>query len=246
LRSEILLSWMISTSLFAGAMDEIPRPKNYLKFSSGGSFSYTSQIYADPIYWDASPQGYDGKLGKSALYGIAGGRHFSPLWSGDIEFIYRPSFNYAKYQTSTAYNTIFFNGDKNRYFNFESNSLMANLYLKGSGLSQRFNDFGAEPFIGGGLGLAFNTIKNFRSQRFSDGTFRGILQDNLRTSLAFQFSAGIRLLTSSNYDFDIGYRYYNASTYSSSNFIINTIDYATPWKGTFQSNEFFVHLGYKF
>lgn len=246
MRSGILLTWMLSTSVFAGSMGGESSPQNYLKFSSGGSFSYTSHIYADPIYWDASPQGYNGKLGHSALYGVAGGRHFNPLWSGDIEFIYRPSFHYKKYQTSTAYNTIFFNGEKNRYFNFESNSLMANLYLNGSGLSDRFNNFGAEPFIGGGLGVAFNTIKDFHTQRFSDASFRGILQDHLRSSLAFQFSAGMRLITHSNYEFDLGYRYYNANTYSTSNFVINTIDYATPWKGTFQSNEFFVHLGYKF
>ena len=246
MRTGILLSYMISSSLFAGSMGKTADLKNYLKFSTGGSFSYTSNIYADPIYWDASPQGYDSNLGNSALYGIAGGRHFSPLLNGDIEFIYRPSFNYAKYQTSTAVNTILFNGNKNRYFNFQSNSLMGNLYLKGSGISDRFNFFGVEPFIGGGIGVAFNTIQDFHSQRFSDSTFRGIMQDHLKTSLAFQFSAGMRLISSVNYEFDLGYRYYNATTYISSNYIINSIDYSTPWKGTFQSNEFFVHLGYKF
>ena len=216
-----LFCWLLSLNVFAGEMGE-QLHKKYIKFSSGGSFSFNSSIYADPIYWDASPQGYQGTLGGSALYGIAAGAYASPLWSGDIEFIYRPSFHYTKYQTSTAVDTIFFNGDKNRFFNLQSSSL------------------------GGGCGVAFNSMTEFHSQRFSDSMYRGILQDHLRTSFAFQFSAGLQLLNLSDYEFAAGYRYYNATTYSSSNFVINTTDYSTPWKGVFQANEFFINLAYKF
>jgi hypothetical protein len=72
------------------------------------------------------------------------------------------------------------------------------------------------------------------------------LQDHLRTSLAFQFSTGLKLLNIKDYELAAGYRYYNATTFSSSHFIINTTDYGTPWKGIFQANEFFVNLEYKF
>ena len=240
-----LFCWLLSLNVFAGDMGE-KLHKKYIKFSSGGSFSFNSSIYADPIYWDASPQGYQGTLGGSALYGIAAGAYVSPLWSGDIEFIYRPSFHYTKYQTSTAVDTIFFNGDKNRFFNFQSSSLMGNIYLHGSHVFEKFKNYGWEPFLGGGCGVAFNSMTEFHSQRFSDSMYRGILQDHLRTSFAFQFSAGLQLLNVSDYEFAAGYRYYNATTYSSSNFVINTTDYSTPWKGVFQANEFFINLAYKF
>jgi opacity protein-like surface antigen len=246
MKKSSILCLLLSANVFAGDMGEKFKLEKYLRFSSGGSFSMNSNIYADPAYWDASPQGYNGNLGNSALYAIAGGVHFSPLWSADIEYIYRPSFHYTKYQTSTAVNTPFYNGTKNRYFSFESNSLMANLYLKGSGLSNRLVYNGFEPFIGGGLGVAFNSVNDFYSQRLSDSLYRGILQDHLRTSLAFQFSAGIRLMESEHYELGAGYRYYNAGTFSTSTFVINTTDYSTPWSGVFQANEFFITLGYKF
>lgn len=236
---------LLSLNVFAGDMGELSH-KKYLKFSSGGSFSLNSSIYANPTYWDASPQGYGGTLGNSALYGVAAGSYFAPDVSGDIEFLYRPLFHYTKYQTSTAVNTIFFNGNKNRYFNFQSNSLMGNIYLHGGRFFEELKNFGLEPFVGGGCGVAFNSVNNFHSQRFSDGMYRGILQDHLRTSFAFQFSAGLQVLKISDYELAAGYRYYNATKYSSNNFIINTTDYATPWQGVFQANEFFINLGYKF
>jgi hypothetical protein len=149
------------------------QPSLYFKLGSGGSYSMQADINnPNPAFWDASPQGYNGDIGQSALFSAAMGYNYSKRISTDFEFIYHPSFNYTKYQTSTATNTIFFNGDKTRYFNLESDSIMWNMYFHGKGYSdaltyQVHNNIFVEPFIGGGIGAAFNTVSNFHSIKLS-------------------------------------------------------------------------------
>lgn len=85
-----------------------------------------ANIFADPTYWDASPQGYNETVGNAAIYSAAFGYNYSQLISADIEYIYRPSYSYSKFQTSTSNTTSYYNGAKTRYFDLQSNSLMAN------------------------------------------------------------------------------------------------------------------------
>jgi len=241
-----------STVTVAGTMGPVDvfNPSAYVKLGAGGSYSMNANIEASPVYWDASPQGYNGKIGDTALYSAAFGYNYLPWLSGDIEFIYRPSYSYSKFQTSTASGTSNFNGDKTRYFNLLSNSLMANAYLHGGELSDMLNvnvgpTYSIAPFIGGGLGVAFNTVTNFYSLR-TTGVYTAIEQDHAITSLAWQLSAGLELMSQSNFNLAAGYRYYNGGNFTSSRFVINSQDYNSPWKGTVQANEFFVTLAYKF
>lgn len=44
-----------------------------------------ANVYADPVYWDASPQGYNGSVGNTAIYSAAFGYNYSQLISGDFE-----------------------------------------------------------------------------------------------------------------------------------------------------------------
>ena len=198
-----------------------------------------TNVYTDPLYWDASPQGDNGTVGNTAIYSAAFGYNYSKLIIGDIEYIYRPSYSYSKCQTLTANNTINFNGYKTRHFNLQSNSLMENLYLHGASLSDSlqinlWNGYAIEPFIGGG----FNYMSNFHSTKI-DSVYTAIMQDNFRTSLAWQLSAGFQLINNTDFNLAAGYRYYNGGSFSSSNFIINSQDYSTPWEATLQANGFF-------
>lgn len=208
-----------------------------------------AEVFADPVFWDVSPQGYDGNVGKTAIYSAAFGYNYSPLISGDIEYIYRPSYSYSKFQTSTASGTVGFNGDKTRHFDLQSNSLMANLYLHGAAMTDSlkfdlWNVYALEPFIGGGLGVGFNNVSNFYSVK-TNGVYAAIEQDNFVTSLAWQLSAGLQLINNSNYNLAAGYRYYNGGSFSSNNFTIDNKSYWTPWHGTVQANEFFITLAYR-
>ena len=141
------------------------------------------------------------------------GYNYSPLISGDIEYIHRPSYSYSKFQTSTAVTILNFNGSKIRHFSLQSNSLMANLYLHGAAITESLkfdlsNAYSIEPFVGGGLGVGFNNVSNFHSVK-TDGTYAAIMPDNLRTSIAWQLSAGLQLINMSNFNLAAGYRYYN-------------------------------------
>ena len=248
----VLLLSLASSVVYAGTMGPMDNfnPSLYFKVGSGGSYSMSAGINnPNPAYWDASPQGYNGDVGQSALYSAAIGYNYSQLISTDFEYIYRPSFNYTKYQTSTATNTIFFNGDKTRYFNLESNSLMWNIYLHGKGYSDTltyhlYDNFFVEPFIGGGIGAAFNTVSNFHSI-LSTGSVKAIEANNLMTSLAWQFTAGVNFFNHDHLSLGTGYRYYNGQQFSSNSYIINTQDTAPNWTGTIQANEFFIQLNYK-
>ncbi len=111
--------------------------------------------------------------------------------SFDFEYIYRPSYSYVKFQTYPATSPFptpnYSSESRTRYFNLQSNSLMGNLYFHGRGISDNFvwhTNYGLniEPFIGGGLGVAFNTVSNTRSIR-STGLATSFMQDTLRTSL---------------------------------------------------------------
>jgi len=249
----LLITVLSSGAVFSGTMGSVsPNVFNqsaYIKLGSGGSYSMNANIVADPAFWDASPQGYNGKVGHTAFYSAAFGYNYTPLISGDIQYIYRPSYSYSKFQTSTALGTVDFNGDKTRHFDLQSNSLMANLYLHGAAMSNSLkvdlsNAHAIEPFIGGGLGVGFNTVSNFYSVK-TNGVYAAIEPDNFRTSLAWQLSAGLQLINDTNFNLAAGYRYYNGGSFSSANFTTDYPSYNTPWNGTVQANEFFVTLAYR-
>ena len=250
---KVILGFAIlsSSTVFASTIGSSTfNPSAYIKLGTGGSYSTNADISADPVYWDVSPQGYGGNVGETAIYSAAFGYNYSPLISGDVEYTYRPSYSYSKFQMSTATGTLNFNGDKTRHFDLLSNSLMFNLYLHGAGLSDSLkmnigNTCALEPFIVGGLGVSFNTVTNFYSAR-TDGVYATIEQDNLKTSLAWQLSAGLQLINNSHFNVAAGYRYYNGGDFASSSFVINTQDYSSPMRGTVHANEFFVTVAYRF
>ena len=248
-----------SGSAMAGSMGSIDpnvfKQSAYIKLGSGGSYSMNTNISANPVDWDASPQGYNGNIGHTAIYSSAFGYNYSSLISGDIEYIYRPSYSYSKFQTSTAAGTINFAGNKTRYFDLQSNSLMANIYLHGQGLSDKMkwdlsSGFPMEPFIGAGIGVAFNTMSNFHAVSAAtpagaNGPVVSMLPDQLRTSFAWQLSAGLNLYNDTHFNLGAGYRYYNSGTFNSNNYFTDWQIQTSPWKGKLQSNEFFVTLAYR-
>ena len=248
---------------FAGTMGVVVdtfNPSLYLKVGSGGSWSMNSDIQPDNTVWDRAFQGYNANLGSTALYSAAIGYNLNPLWSFDFDYIYRPSYQYYKYQDffpNTANTANYSSVSRTRVFNLASNSLMANAYLHGKGLSDSLawnvgSCYTLEPFIGAGLGVAFNTLYNFHSESV-DGEAKAIMNDNFRTSFAWQLSAGLNLFNDSHFNLAAGYRYYNGGTFTSNNYAwyspVNGVgaysEITSPWKGSLQANEFFVTLAYK-
>ena len=109
---------------------------------------------------------------------------------------------------------------------------MTNLYLHGAAMSDSlkvglWNIYVIEPFIGGGLGVGFNNVSNFHSVKPS-GEYVAIRQDNFRTSLAWELSAGLQLINNSNFNLAAGYRYYQGGNFSSNDFSMNFFTYRIP------------------
>ena len=254
----ISLLLILNFSAFSGTMGTSPefKPSLYFKVGSGGSYSMNSHIQFNdsnlnnwPANWMFANEGYNHDVGDTALYAAAIGYDYSPLLSFDIDYIYRPSFNYNVYQTPTPSTVAANNPPKERFFDLQSNSLMVNVYFHGKGLNDQLNwntnyGFNVEPFIGGGLGVAFNTVSNFHSLS-SGGNMMSYVPDMLRTSLAWQFSGGLNLYNDSHFNLGAGYRYYNGDKFSSNDYVVNTTNQSFAWKGIIQANEFFINLGYR-
>lgn len=124
----IILSVFFSFTFINTAQAAIKDSKNktYLNLELGASFSMDAQMDVpngqsnathDGGFWDSAQQGYDSDLGMSENYGIGFGYKFDPLVSLELNYNYRPSFSYSKYQTPESSSTL---GPRTRYFNLEN------------------------------------------------------------------------------------------------------------------------------
>lgn len=228
----------------------------YLIAGVGGSFSRCADICTDSNFWDPATEGYDSKLGRSEMYNIGLGYDFCPMFRGTVEASFRPSFKYCKFQTGIDNGQINFLGDKTRYFNLSNASLMFNGYAYGGGLSPYLDwnlgcNFCAQPYIGAGVGVSYNRMKNFHSvtttavQSLDETVFTigSAMLPNTARSFSWQFIGGLEVARASLCSLDIGYRYFDGGKIRSNNWIFpgNAIT-ATPWKGKLRAHEFFVNF----
>lgn len=261
--SALAVTLGISLAVYAGGPEVFvaPTPSHpfFLTFGSGYSFSNDTHINADPLFWDASPQGYNSTVKNSEIYTAGFGVHINPLISADIEATYRPSFSYQKFQTSIATGTVAFAGNKTRYFDFSNASVMANLLLHGQGFSDHLlwqvgGDMTVQPIIGGGAGIAYNRVSDFHSvEADGSGNVVSIQNPQTTTSMAWQALAGLELAVGQRVSIDTGYRYFSGGKFRSNNYYYslagnpgaNAIA-VTPWRGRFKTGEIFINLNYNF
>ncbi|MBA2653464.1 MAG: outer membrane beta-barrel protein [Gammaproteobacteria bacterium] len=228
----------------------------YFKLETGCSHSRYTDINVDPRIWDAAIQGYGNDLGCSEFYGAAIGYQINPLLGADFSVIRRPSFEYQKFQTPPSADTPNFLGTKTRYFDFQDTSIMFNLTLYAAGLSDCLTlhvgrSAFIQPFIGAGLGIAYNTVENFHSVLGDDpnaflAPVSSIMLEETKSAFAWQLNAGLELVSGQNWHAGVGYRYFDGGRFNSNDFVINEIlsQKVSPWQGDFRSNEGFVFLKY--
>lgn len=225
---------IVSGSSLAGTMGEIKSCPDsscmpwFLELGSGISWSSTSNIYPDPTRWDPSPEGYNSTLGTTPLYTAGIGYNISPLVSVDASYSFRGIYNYRQHQTAigaTAQNPL---GNKTRYFDLTSNSVMVNATLYGQGLSDRLaysmGNYGViQPVIGGGVGVSYNTVSNFHTVLDNSLIVTSVLQDQTKASFAWQLNAGLEM-KKDRFSFDVGYRYFNGGTFNSNNALTTRVN----------------------
>lgn len=225
-----------------------PNPENFfLELGTGISFPNKVNISPDPSQWDASPQGYNNSLSIKPLYMAGIGYNFDSLYSFDLSGTYRGEYQYQKFQTSTAVGTPGFSGDKTRFFDLSSMSILFNATLYGQEISKDLiwntGSVGfIQPFLGTGLGVSYNTVSNFHSIT-TNGTTASILANNTSPSFAYQFNAGLEWQYE-RMGVDVGYRYFNAGSFQSNNYIIGVAGAGSisTWKSTLGANEIFLTL----
>lgn len=220
----------------------------YLLLGTGISYSQSADIYADPTYWDASPQGYNSSVDHSVLYTAGVGAQITPALSVVIDGSMRPGFSYERYQTSNANNTPGFLGDKTRYFELENTSLMVDAYLQGKGLSDHLyynlgHNMGVQPIASVGVGVAYNTVTNFHS--VTGNTASSIMPDKTTSSFAWKASVGLQLTLCPKVDIAASYQYFDGGDFQSNNYIVDSSRLVvTPWKGKLKANEGTLNLVY--
>lgn len=226
----------------------------FLEFGSGVSWSNTSEIKVDPNHWNPSPNGYNSRLGTVPIYTAGIGYTLSPLVSIDASYSFRGIYKYNKHQIAQPSNLPNPFGDRTRYFDLTSNSIMVNGTLYGQGWSDRLvydmHDYGfIQPVVGGGIGVSYNTISNFHTVLDGSLGVTSAMQDLTTVSFAWQLNAGLEW-KKDRFSFDVGYRYFDAGSFKSNNALITRLDaftgapimtHAIPaWTSSLSANELYL------
>lgn len=234
-----------------------------LIFGTGISFSEKTRLSVNTNFWDPANEGYNARLRESELYTAGLGYRFTPLLGGSLEVNHRPSYRYSKFQTPGLGATPGPLGTKTRKFRLSNTNIMANVTLNGSGMGL-FTNLGSckiQPFVGAGLGIAYNRVFDFHSVLATSAAgfnnVASIMNEKVTKSLAWQLMLGAELALTQKFDLDIGYRYLDSGRFKSNNYITDIPGGAgggvstrptgaPPWKGKLRAHEIFLNLKYRF
>lgn len=233
----------------------------YLRCEGGPSFSRCSAVCADPIFWDASEDGYNSKLGTAPMVGLETGINFYDILSLGARANYRSKFSYCKFQTSQAVNTPNFLGDKTRFFDLDNTSFMVNLIINRTKDSYGYSSSSCAitPYGGLGVGFARSTLYNFHSTltstvsvgSFTTNRVNSIMGLNANNSFAWDAQAGVNFSFCDSLSVSIAYRYFDSGNFKSNNYITNIpTDFDSPietpaWTGKLKTNELVIQAGFE-
>ena len=236
----------------------------YIALAAGASFSTNASVAVSTTYWDLYTDGYGGNLGNSEVLGASIGYVINPLLRFELGVDHRNSFNYHKHQSTPTVSRALINwGPRERYFDVSNTTVMATAFMNGSGISHHMMYQGSgyiiDPFIGAGLGGAFNTLDNLHSTQVgvfnvlsNNRAFSIMSASNTVRTFAYQFSAGFDVKTNRKLALGLGYRYLNAGNVVSSNYLTDNSNnvgitsgvVVPPWRAVLRCNEVYVTLKY--
>lgn len=191
----------------------------YVKLHVGESFSANEKFEVSSNgYWADRYNDFSNKIGNVFLLGGGVGYRFNSILRADVTYDYRNTYQYSK---------EFFNSDRKRKFDIDNYTVMANLYLDAKGLFAN-SDFGIfNPYIGGGIGMARSTTKNYTVTSMSTASTPNRIGPYSTNSLAWQLMVGSSVdLTNltKNLQLDFGYRYVNLGK-----IFVDTASITEPW-----------------
>lgn len=243
----------------------------YVGALAGYSSSLCTNIEVGPT-WDASPEGYDNRLGHSAVYQTNFGYQHSCI-ALQLSASYRPGYQYCKFQTSeVSQNVSFVGSEKTRHFYFTNLTFMADMIFNKLGNFYSCNilcdSFNLAPFIGVGIGVAYNNIYDFYTSFAQPETnidtqfpirIASIENSYIKQSLAAEAFLGLVLTYCDKLNIEFAYRFFYGGKiqsncynyYKKSKCEFNcggnteTLPFAantSPWLGKLKANEFIIGI----
>lgn len=184
----------------------------YVGIASGYSFSRQENVDPAGTTNIAAPyQSFDDNIGNSMIYSAKVGYRPNDLFALDLSYNYRPNYQYNK---NFAPDVNVQPTGRNRRANLSSQSAIASGYLFANGLNSL--DLGAfDPYIGAGLGYAWNKMGNETSTNLASQSSE-IIAGSLTHSLAWQMMLGSQVSLNKTLALDLGYRYANLGNFNSS------------------------------
>jgi opacity protein-like surface antigen len=259
---KLLMAFFILSFYMASSAAVLPTSLDnahpyFLELGLGYSFSMPANIKVDTSYWDAAVQGYNSRLENAFIFGAGIGYHATKLLDISISAAYRGTYHYKKYQNKVPGSKTPYPGDtKTRYFDLDNANLMFNFLLHNlDKVSYRFhNGVIITPFIGGGIGIARNTVSNFYSVKeerdpVSHNKLVSAIEPDKETySLAAQGVAGISFILTQRTNLDLGYRIYYGGKFKSNDHLVDyeSSEHVPAWKGRLLANEIFIQLNFSF
>jgi len=230
----------------------------FITLGTGYSKSKTTDLKVDTSFWDPAIQGYNDDMGSSELYTVGAGVQVNNFLTIALDATRRPDYQYSKFQTPSGPQPVGFIGTKTRKFDFDNTSIMLNALVYGAGFPHHRLDWSTQnvliqPFVGVGIGVAYNTVSDFHS--VSDSTVQGAKQvfsvanSHTISQFAWQLLAGLNMTLHKRFLVDMGYRYFDGGNFESNNYVyqvqgLNSGLVVPPWKGKFRTNEAFVNFSY--
>lgn len=253
--------FMSLTSLAtAGTMGPAaPAESWYLAGAAGYSDSRDLDITVNPAIWDNAIQGYSNDIGSSAVLSFGVGRFMTDYLRLDIRGEHRGDYKFSKYQVGVNTGTTGFTGDvRTRKFKLSSDSLMFNGWLDLGQLSTNLlwqaGVFAIQPFVGGGLGVDYLNVKDFRTIGAPFGAGRNeiasVNQTSTNSTFAWHVGAGLSAQLTERTTLAIGYDYFDGGKIPFPDYILSSLSApsgrtgvsVTPWHGQFRTNEVYAEL----
>ncbi|KTD51160.1 outer membrane protein [Legionella quateirensis] len=254
------LSLSISSIAVAGTMGPAVQPESwYLVGGAGYSWSNDADIAVDPAIWDYSHQGYSNNIDSAALLFFGVGRYMTDYLRLDARFEHRGDYDYSKYQTGANNGVAGFTGDvRTRKFKMDSNSVMVNGWVDlgtlNSKLLWQVGTFSVQPFVGGGIGVDYLNVKDFRTIAAPFGVGRteiaSVNQTSTDSEFAWRVGAGLSAQLTHRTSLTVGYDYFDGGKIPFPNYILSSLSApsgrtgvsVTPWNGSFTANEVYAEL----
>lgn len=224
----------------------------YIKAGTGISFSESAKVHAPSQTWIQADQGYNSKLGNTAIGGLSLGYELMLLIDLEVSISNRSTFKYRKFQTPVGGGDSF-----TREFDLSVTPVLFSVNFLGRDFSCLNWDVACGkiyPILGAGVGVSYLSITNFRTTGLPAtgdsapyASFSAENQYTLRKNFTYTALVGFEYRHNDSWAIATGYRWFDAGKFKGPRYqrVASgaAVDVGSEeWKMRFRSNEWFVEF----